>query len=305
VKRSRGPALSLSMIKRNAQQEYEERLADCFVNYCFPSYIGSRHRISSPPHRQSNNRKIPDFRYSDAQTGSALVVELTTLTEDDEVMQKIRDAWSFAGKLELQLLGKLDGTFYCWLPMEDVRDDLLDDMIATIENLSTCLEKDITWSQQQPISFVLTKQDDFGQELCVFLYRSAASHFDEAKLKRRLLSAVHEADLKFEGYEGSRRILLVDISFCISGNFSYFSAWYIPDQQLNIEIEKMCERVGAIYLCKTTWAWRGDGQPIPIHGYQAGIVRGRVAPKQRGQLPQYLDTGYWEPPQLMYQREAI
>lgn len=284
------------MNMKDAQQLYEEKLADHFVNYYFPKYLGSRERIKSPPpmrSTQSYNLKIPEFKYLDAQTGSALVLELTTLVEDDELMQKIRDAWSFAGKLELQLLDKLNGTFYCWLPIEDVRDDLLDNMIARIENLSICLEKNITRSQQQPIPFILTKQDDFGQELCVFLYRSAVSHLDEAKLKRRLLSEVYETNLKFEGYEESRRILLVDISFCIGGNFSEFSLRYSPDQQLNLKIEEKCPRVDAIVLCTTTRVWRGDGKPMPLHGHQAGIERLRLVPEQRKKLPWYRETGYW------------
>jgi len=280
------------MNMKDAQQLYEEKLADHFVNCYFPKYLGSRERIKSPPHRQSHNLKIPEFKYLDAQTGNALVLELTTLVEDDELMQKIRGAWSFADKLKRQI--QLDGKFHCWLPIDEARDELLNDMIASIQNLSVNLEKDIPPSQQQPLPYCLTKEDDTGSELCVFLFRSSIPKLDQAKLKEQLLTkGAYEANLKFEGYEGSMRILLVDITFCIGGNFSEFSLWCSPDQQLNLKIEEMCPRVDAIFLCKTVWAWRGDGKPISIHGYQAGIERRRVAPTERVELPRYRETGYW------------
>jgi len=281
------------MNMKDAQQLYEEKLADHFVSHRFSKYLGSRERIESPPPRQSHNTKIPEFEYSDAQTGNTLVLELTTLVEDNELMQKIRNAWSFADELERQT--QLDGKFHCWLPIEEVRDELLDDMIASIRNLSANLKKDIPPSQQQPFPYRLMKEDDSGSELRVFLFRSSIPELDEKKLKGRLLTkGACEANLKFEGYDGSMRILLVDITFCIGSNFSGFSLWDLPDQQLNLEIEGKCPRMDAIYLCKTIWAWRGDGEPIPLHGYQAGIERRRVIPTQRKELPQYRETGYWE-----------
>lgn len=280
------------MNMKDAQQEYEGKLANHFVNCYFPKYLGCRERIKSHPPRQSGNTKIPEFKYSDAQTGNTLVLELTTLVENDELMQKIRDAWSLADKLRRQT--QLDGTFHCWLRIEEVRDELLDDMIASIQSLSANLGKGISSSQQHPFPYCLTKEDDTGSELHVFLLRSSIPKPDETKLKEQLLTkGAYEANLKFEGYEESRRILLVDISFCIGGNFSEFSLRYSPDQQLNSKIERTYPRVDAIVLCTTIRAWRGDGKPIPLHGHQAGIERLRLVPEQRIKLPRYRETGHW------------
>lgn len=232
-----------------------------------------------------------------------MVVELTTLTEDDEVIQKIREAWSFADTLQLQL--QLNGTYFCWLPIEGVKGDTLDNMVSSVQNRSVGLKKDEYCSPERPFPYYLSKEHDSGAKLYVFLFRNPSSNFNEIKLKQRLLEEAREAHSKFEGYEGSIRILLIDVTFCIGREFAKLSVWDAPDQQLNMQIEKTCPRVDMVFLCKSIQAWCGDGQPIPIHGYQAGIVRGRVAPKQRGQLPQYLDRGYWELPQLMYRRKAI
>lgn len=43
---------------------------------------------------------------------------------------------------------------------------------------------------------------------------------DETKVKQRLLEEACEVNSKFEGYEGSRRILVIDITFCIGRNFA-------------------------------------------------------------------------------------
>ena len=209
------------MNTQSAQTQYEEKLADRFVSCYFPSYLGSRKRI------EQKNVKIPEFKYLDAQTGDGLVIELTTLTEDDKVIESIKKARSFA-----------------------------------------------------------------------------ESDLDETKLKRQLLEEAREANSKFEGYEGSRRILLIDITFCIGRNLARFSVWYAPDQQLNMQIKETCPRVDSIWLCKTVQAELGTGEPIPVHGYQAGIERGRIASKGKAGLPQYQETGYWDFSQI-YQRSEI
>ena len=287
-----------------AQERYEEKLADHFVGRYFPSYLGSRNRIVSPPPRDSDNRKIPDFTYSDARTGGTIVLELTTLTEDDEKVGKIRNAWDFADGLERRL--RLDGTFNCLLPIESIRDDLLDKMVQSISIASAGLEKGVLSNQQQPFPYSLGKEDDQGSQVIIQLFSGSSSDLDESKLKDRLLEEVCEANSKFEGYQGyqkSMRILLVDITFCIGRDFSNFSLWEITDQRLDIEIEKTYPRVDCVYLCKTTLAWRGTGEPIPVHGYQAGIERGRIVSGQRRGLPQYQEGGYWEHPRLMYRRK--
>lgn len=287
-----------------ARERYEEKLADHFVGRCFPSYLGSRERIISPPPRHSHNLKIPDFRYLDARTGGTIVVELTTLTEDDEKVGKIKNAWGFADDLKRRL--RLDGTFYCWLPIESTRDDLLDKMVQSISNASAGLEKGVLSSQQQPFPYSLEKEDDQGSQLIILLFSGSTLNLDESKLKDRLLEEVCEANSKFEGYQGyqkSMRILLVDITFCIGRDFSNFSLWEVTDQRLDIEIEKTYPRVDCVYLCKTTLAWRGTGEPIPVHGYQAGIERGRIVSGQRRGLLHYQEVGYWEHPRLMYRRK--
>jgi len=291
------------MVKQGIQEEYEEKLADHLVNCCLPSYLGSRERIKDPPPRQSSNSKIPDFKYSDAQIGSALVIELTTLTEDDEVLGKIKSTWSFADRVQRQL--QLNGTYYCWLAIEDVRDDMLDDMVSGIGNRSMGLKRGESCNLERPFPYHLAKEDDSGSELCVFLFKSGTSDLNETKLKQRLLEEAREAHSKFEGYEETMRILLIDVTFCIGRNFAGFSVWDAPDRQLNMQIEKTCSRVDSVFLCKSTWAWRGKGEPIPIHGYHAGIERGRIAPEEKRGLPQYRETGYWEHPRLMYQRNEI
>ena len=228
-------------------------------------------------------------------------MELTTLTEDDEKVGKIKNAWGFADDLKRRL--RLDGTFNCWLPIENARDDLLDKMVQSISNASAGFKKGILSNQQQPFPYSLKKEDDQGSELVICLFSRSTSDLDESKLKDRLLEGVCEANSKFEGYQKSIRILLVDITFCIGRDFSNFSLWEVTNQQLNVEIEKTYPRVDCVYLCKTTLAWRGTGEPISAHGYQAGIERGRIAPGQRSGLPQYQEVGYWEHPRLMYRRK--
>lgn len=289
------------MNMQNAQERYEEKLADHFVGRYFPSYLGSRKRIVIPPPRNSDNLKIPDFTYSDAKTGGTIVLELTTLTEDDEKVGKIRNAWGFANDLERRL--RLGGKFNCLLPIESIRDDLLDKMVQSISIASAGLEKGVFSRQQQPIPYSLEKENDQGSELIICLFSGSASDLDESKLKNRLFEEVCEANSKFEGYQKSMRILLDDISYCIDRDFSWFSLWEIPDRQLNTEIKRTCPRVDCVYLCKTTLAWRGTGEPIPAHGHQAGIARLRIVPRQRSGLPQYQDIGYWEYHRLMDRRK--
>ena len=284
-----------------AQERYEEKLADHFVDRYFPSYLGSRNRIVRPPPRDSDNLKRPDFTYSDARTGGTIVLELTTLTEDDEKVGKIRNAWGFADGLERRL--RLDGTFNCLLPIESIRGDLLDKMVQSISIASAGLEKGVLSSQQQPFPYRLWKKDDQGSQVIIQLFSGSSSDLDESKLKDRLLEEVCEANSKFEGYQKSMRIFLDDISYCIDRDFSYFSLWKIPDRQLNIEIKRTCQRVDCVYLCKTTLAWRGTGEPMPVHGHQAGIARLRIVPGQRSGLPQYQDVGYWEYKRLMDRRK--
>jgi len=293
------------MNMQSAKKQYEEKLADHFVSCYSPSCLVPRERIKKEnlPPRQSSNEKIPDFKYSNAQTGSALVIELTTLTEDDEVLGKIRSTWSFADRMQRQL--QLNGTYYCWLAIEDVRDDMLDDMVSSIRNRSMGLKKGESCKPVRPFPHHLTKEDDFGSEICFSLFKSTTSDLDEIKLKQRLLEETREANSKFEGYEGTMRILLIDVTFCIGRNFASFSVWDAPDQQLSMQIEKTCSRVDSVFLCKSTWAWRGKGEPIPIHGYHAGIERGRIAPEEKRGLPQYRETGYWEFSRPIYQRKEI
>jgi hypothetical protein len=226
---------------------------------------------------------------------------LTTLTEDDEKIGKIKSAWSFADDLNSKL--RLAGTFYCWLPIESAGDDLLDKLVHSISNASASLKKGIISSQRQTFTYDLEKEDDQGSQLIACLYSNSISDLDESKLKDRLLEGVHEANSKFEGYQKSMRILLVDITFCIGRDFSNFSLWEVTDPQLNVEIEKTCPRIDCVYLCKTTLAWRGTGEPILTHGYQAGIERGRIVSKKRRGLSQYEEIGYWEHPRPMYRRK--
>lgn len=282
------------MPNKNVKEDYEEKLADRFVSQSFTSYVYSRQRIETPPPRRLENQKIPEFKYTDAQTGNTLILELTTLTEDDEVMQDIRLAWSFADKLTIQLSEKLHGTFHLQLAVESVDDHLLNELAVSIQNVAESLKKGFTHSNQQPLPYSLSKEDDSGSELVPFLFRDRVPDLDEAKLKDRLLEEVKETDLKFEGYEGSTRILLIDISFCIGKNFARFFLWDVADQQLNNKIEHTYKRVDAVYLCKTIQAWRGDGKPIPLHGYQSGIERRRVVPEKKECLPQYQELGYWD-----------
>lgn len=282
------------MPNKNVKEDYEEKLADRFVSRVATSYVCSRQRIETPPPRRLENQKIPEFKYTDAQTGNTLVLELTTLTEDDEVMRDIRLAWSFADKLTIQLSAKLHGTFHLQLAVESVDDHLLNELAVSIQNMTESLKKGFTHSSQQPIPYSLSKEDDSGSELIPFLFRDSVSDLDEAKLKDLLLKEVKETDLKFEGYEGSTRILLIDISFCIGKNFACFFLWDVTDQQLNKKIEHTYKRADAVYLCKTIQAWRGDGKPIPLHGYQSGIERRRVVPKKKEGLPQYQELGYWD-----------
>ena len=269
-------------------------MADQFVSLFFATYRSSGQRIKVPPPRQSGNQKIPEFKYTDAQTGNTLILELTTLTEDDKVMQDIKLAWSFADKLTIRLSAKLHGTFHLLLPVESVKVHLLNKLAASIQNSAGSLQKGCTHSNQQPFPYSLSKKDDSGSELVPFLFRDSVPDLDEAKLKGRLLEEVEETDLKFGGYEGSTRILLIDISFCIGKKFASFFLWDVADQQLNKKIEHTYTRVDAVYLCKTIQAWRGDGKPIPLHGYQSGIARRRVVPKKKEGLPQYQELGYWD-----------
>jgi len=72
-----------------------------------------------------------------------------------------------------------------------------------------------------------------------------------------------------------------------------------------MQIEKAYPRVDSVFLDKTIQAWRGEGEPIPIHGYQAGIMRRRIAPEEKIGLPEYRETGYWEFPRPIYRRNEI
>jgi hypothetical protein len=229
--------MCLIMANKSVQEDYEEKLADRFVSRLYAAYRSSRQRIKVPPPRQSKNQKIPEFKYTDAQTGNTLILELTTLAEDDKVMQDIRLAWNFADKLTIRLSAKLHGTFHLWLPVESVEDHLLNKLAVSIQNSAGCLHKGCTHSNQQPLPYSLSKEDDSGSELVPFLFRDTVPALNEAKLKGRLLKEVQEADLKFEGYAGSTRVLLIDISFCTGKNFACFSLWDVADQQLNKKVE--------------------------------------------------------------------
>lgn len=286
--------MCLIMANKSVQEDYEEKLADRFVSLLYATYRSSRQRIKVLPPRQSKNQKIPEFKYTDAQTGNTLILELTTLTEDDKVMQAIRLAWNFADKLTIRLSAKLHGTFHLWLPVESVEVHLLNKLAVSIQNSARSLQKGCTHSNQQPLPYSLSKEDDSRSELVPFLFRDSVPDLDEAKLKGRLLEEVEETDLKFEGYEGSTRVLLIDISFCTGKNFACFFLWDVADQQLNKKGEHTYKRVDAVYLCKTIQAWRGDGKPMPLHGYQSGIERRRVVPKKKEGLPQYDEVGYWD-----------
>jgi len=80
------------------------------------------------------------------------MIELATLTEDDKVLGKIKNAWSFADRMQRQL--QLNCTYYCWLAIEGVRDNMLDGMVLSIRNRSMGLKKGESCSLERRFPFV-------------------------------------------------------------------------------------------------------------------------------------------------------
>ncbi len=112
--------------QRKAQKQYEEKLADRFVqeiNRRFQADFILTGDLREHP-------SWPDFEYSDAKQQKQLVLELTTLVRHDQILGQVKRALHFGKKLQHQLSKKtLPGRFvlnlYCEYCEAKLEDDLL------------------------------------------------------------------------------------------------------------------------------------------------------------------------------------